>query len=315
MGAEFRGLVSGLAVVAIAVLVLIDIRLPIPGLEVLQTPRFHIALAMLPLPLLLMLSGAWRRALGMLALIVLSIGIGGMSVQELLARRALYEDAPALASLSVVSFNVLATNAEPERAMREVIDQDADIVVLLETSGVLAQLPSLEAQYPTRIGCSDSARCDTALFSRLPLADPHIYLLGPMRRDRLITAKVTVGGQILTVMALHLTKPYFDDFGWIDLTEIRTLLRNVTGPVLLTGDFNAAPWSYSVARFAKQMELMPGPSFPSTWPVEAGDFGVPIDNMLSRDGAIIRSIAAFQDPLGSNHRGLLAKVDIVQAVE
>ena len=57
-------------------------------------------------------------------------------------------------------------------------------------------------------------------------------------------------------------------------------------------------------------KLVPPPVYPATWPVEAGALGVPIDNLLTRSGAVIESIATLPDTFGSNHRGLRAQVAI-----
>ena len=69
-------------------------------------------------------------------------------------------------------------------------------------------------------------------------------------------------------------------------------------------------WSDLVARFAADTQLVPPPYYPATWPIRFGALGVPIDNMFTRGGARIEAIEAMDDPLGSNHRGLLATVGL-----
>lgn len=309
--AELRGMATGLSAVAVAVLAAISINLGVPGQEILQSLRFHVALAMLPLPLLLWIAGARLRAVAVLGLVVLSLGQGALIVLDQLHMRAPYEAAQPVGSFSLLSYNVLSGNDDGGRRIADHIKADLpDVVVLLETPGIESRLPELDALYPTRLGCAVPRTCDLSLLTRLPVLDSKLYLFGPFRRERLITAQLDVGGQPVTMIALHLSKPYFDEFSWIELTEIRSLLRSITGPVVLAGDFNAAPWSESIARFAGQMGLAPGPTFPATWPVALGDFGIPIDNVFSRDGALVTSLAPVTDPMGSNHRGLRARIDV-----
>ena len=47
-----------------------------------------------------------------------------------------------------------------------------------------------------------------------------------------------------------------------------------------------------------------------TWPVRAGMFGVPIDNIWTRAPLLIEQVAALPDAMGSNHRGLTASLSI-----
>lgn len=293
-------------------LLLVSVNIGLPGQELLQTLRFHLVIAFLLLPVALLITGARLRSMAVLALLLLSAGQGGAIILDQLQRRAPLEARPVAASLSLVSFNVLATNPDGHRIAAYLAEAKPDLAVIMEAPGIAPYLAELQATFPTRIGCQTKTNCDIALLSRLPLDNQQIRTFGPFRRERLIVATTQIAGQQVTIIAAHLSKPYFDDFGWIELTEIRALLRSITGPVILAGDFNSAPWSHSVARFASQMNLAPPPSYPATWPVQLGGFGVPIDNMFSRDGALIRTIATLSDALGSNHLGLVARVDILQ---
>lgn len=57
-----------------------------------------------------------------------------------------------------------------------------------------------------------------------------------------------------------------------------------------------------------------GPSYPATWPVRLGPFGVPIDNMWTRGPLFIASIQALDDAMGSNHRGILAELSLAEGM-
>jgi endonuclease/exonuclease/phosphatase (EEP) superfamily protein YafD len=313
--AELRGALSGLALGASSLLAAISINVGLPGQELLQTLRFHVVAGFVPLVLLLFLAGARWRALGFLVLLVLSAGQGGLIVLDQLQRRAPLEARAVAGSLSLISFNVLVTNTEGRRIADFLAQAKPDIAIVMETSGIADSLSDLDATFATRVGCQTPRMCDIAVFSRVPLADVQVLQFGPFRRERLIIATTRVAGQTVTIIAAHLSKPYFDDFAWIELTQIRTLLRSITGPVIMAGDFNSAAWSYSVARFARQMELVPPPTYPATWPVELAGLGLPIDNMFSRGGALIRTLEAIPDPMGSNHRGLVAQIDILEPID
>ena len=107
---------------------------------------------------------------------------------------------------------------------------------------------------------------------------------------------------------MHLVKPYFDDFADEELERLAEILGGMTGPMVLAGDFNAAAWSNSVDNLAWRSNLMPGPSYPATWPVPLGPLGVPIDNIFTRAPLSIARVRSLDDALGSNHRGLMAEI-------
>ena len=81
------------------------------------------------------------------------------------------------------------------------------------------------------------------------------------------------------------------------------------------GDFNAAPWSRSLWRLERAHGLR-HPSRPiATWPRELGGFGLPIDHILLRGPAGFQEISPWGEALGSNHRGLLARVALPSAAD
>lgn len=307
--AEFRGLATALGLVAIGVLLGASINLNIPGQAILQSLRFHIAVASLGVVVLLLAFGARWRALAMLAALCASVVQGAVPFWQLHERRDVVEARTVVGSLDLLSFNVLAGNRRPMDVINYLRDNPADIAVIMESPGIEDYFPAIESTYPYVAGCEHA--CDTSIHSRLPLSDISVQPFGPMRYERLITASTEVGGQKVTIVATHLSKPYFDEMPEFELYELARWLRTLDGPLILTGDFNAAPWSDALIRLVSATNLVPPPWPPATWPVRASVAGVPIDNMFTRDGALISSIYALPDALGSNHRGLRAQVDIV----
>lgn len=309
--AEIRGVLTGLAAIAILLLVAISMPAVIPGQELLQSLRFHVAGGLLVLPILLLLTAARGRALILAVLIGASLVQGALIVKRQLDKRAEMAAQTPVTHFSLLSFNVLSGNGRGPDIAAYIVRTLPDIAVIMETPGIEGQLDSLAPLYPYRVGCAVSVSCDTSLMSRTPLHDPKLYLLQPFGRQRLIVAKTTIDGQDVTVVAVHLSKPYFDEAAWVELWQVRDVLHSITGPVVVTGDFNAAAWSEALVDFTSNSHLVPPPRYPATWPVRLGPLGVPIDNMFSRDGALIESIDALDSSIGSNHRGLLAQIAIM----
>jgi endonuclease/exonuclease/phosphatase (EEP) superfamily protein YafD len=311
LGGEIRGGLSALSLVAVAVLAIISLEINLPGAELLSSLRFHLGVVFLALPVLLFMSRAPWRGVLMLLVVGASLGQGASMVWSQQEARAALVGRRVVASLEVMSFNVLADNPRPEAVVAQILERKPDVALIMESSGIAAHLPALDAQYPYRMGCGEDEPCDIMLMSRTPLEGARIYPLDPLFRQRVVIGAVTVGGEAVTIVGVHLSKPYFDGTAWLELWDIGKRLREAPGRVVLAGDFNAAAWSNWMAAFVRNNKLVPAPNYPATWPIRLGALGVPIDNMFTRGDAVIRSIAALPEAYGSNHRGLEAVVDLV----
>ncbi|WP_375451935.1 endonuclease/exonuclease/phosphatase family protein [uncultured Devosia sp.] len=309
---EIRGVLTGLGLVAVVLLAAISVRTGLPGQELLTSLRFHIGITLLALPVLLALTGGHWRASLLAGLICLSLGQGALVVLGQLSKRAELAQQQPVASFRMLNFNVLARNPRGAEIADYIVRTLPDVAVILETPAIEDEMGKLSALYPYRVGCESRATCDLSLFSRTPLRDAVMYRPKPFLRERLIVAKTTIGGQEVTLVAVHLSKPYFDEAAQTELLQVQALLRSLDGPVVVSGDFNAAAWSDDLAALVAGNDLVPPPRFVSTWPVELGSFGVPIDNMFSRGGALIEDVEPLESAIGSNHRGLLARISIME---
>lgn len=301
---------TGLALVALVILLLISFRPPIPGVGVLQSLRFHIVLPMLLLSALMLVQGARIRAVLLLAAILFSTGQGAMHIYN--QQKSRWDlAAPVDADpVRVLSYNILAGNRRASDAVDYIIDSAPDIAVIMEAPGIQSYFSRLAEHYPYRAGCDDRATCDLAIFSRTPISRTIVEQL-EFNRERLILIETEIRGRPLTVVGAHLTKPYFDGSASAELRKISRYLLWPEGPVVLAGDFNAAPWSDDIRMFLDRSDLVAAPfPYPATWPVRTGPLGLPIDNIFTKGGAIIQSIEAMSDPIGSNHRGLVADIGL-----
>lgn len=307
--AELRGAGTAGLLGFAGVLLLISVPRGIPGIELLQSLRFHIAALGIPLALALLLGGArWRAGLA-IVLMGASLTQGALPLVEGYQRRGAVEG-DVLSTIKVLSFNVLS-NRQGKSAADFIIREAPDIAVIMEAPGIESFRDDIAKVLPYRLGCDTRQHCDIAVFSRTPFIDPQIHRLPPFFRERLAVAATVINGVPLTVVGIHLSKPYFDEAAWTELDIARKAIDAIDGRVIVSGDFNAAAWSDEVATFSNRTDLVPPPMHPATWPVRAGPLGVPIDNMFTRGAALIDTIEAPSDSYGSNHRALLAEVSLL----
>ncbi len=304
---EFRGAITALALVACLAVLAVSYDIGLPGQSLLQSLRFHIAAAVVGLSVPLFMSGAWWRGLLFLVVAGASAAQGGLIIkaqQDMRMEAAAHEVRPLF---KLLSFNLLSSNPNGAAIADFVAASGADVVMLMEAAPIATQREKTRAAYPYVAACEG---CDLVIFSKTPLTDIKMSSLGPVWRNRLMSAATVIDGERVNLVLAHLVKPYYDDLAAGEIYVLSEALKRLEGPLLLAGDFNAAAWSDNVERLARWRGLAPGPGYPATWPVDLGPFGVPIDNVFARAPLVLTDVGATDDTFGSNHRGLLADVAI-----
>ncbi len=216
-------------------------------------------------------------------------------------------------NLRVLWFNMLATNKTPVRSIVEsALSEQADIVVFAESAQLEDNLDLLKDQYPYQLGCIEV--CEVLAVSKFPLADPTVQPLGEFRKERLVFFKVTPqNAQPVTISAAHMSKPWYLGIAENEDYATDQHLRAQSGPQILIGDFNAAPWSHRIVRRLTRSDIK-GVRVPvSTWPVSLGALGIPIDQVFVGGGVQVVSVDQWGYDLGSNHLGLLVDLYVPPA--
>ena len=261
-------------------------------------------------------------ALGALACLVLrrsTFAYGLLAVSLLLCGHALWMQREFLPPASgdvaaeatrfrVLSFNMLGNNhSNVGRIIYMVNASGADVAYLMESAPLLHHLDTLSTAYPYRIGCGILAEeCDLMILSKHPIENPEYLSLSDLRSNRFAMATVHIGGHAVQLAAIHLTKPYFDDYHTTELRRAGAALRKRDGPVVIGGDFNSDTIAPDMQTFLRRHALQATGPEPATWPVAAGIFGIPIDHIYVSKDIVPLSLARLADHYGSNHYGLIA---------
>lgn len=222
-------------------------------------------------------------------------------------------EAPADATrFRLLSFNILGNNfANVGRIIDMVNASGADVAYLFESGPLLHHLSDLEAVYPYRIGCGvEIETCDLMILSKYPIEAPRVVSLSDIRANRFAVATIRIGGRPIEFAAIHLTKPYFDDYHTTELRRAGAILRKRGGTLIIGGDFNSDTIAPDMQRFLRRSDLQTAGAEPATWPVEAGIFGIPIDHIYTSKAIIPLSLTRLEDDYGSNHYGLVADLAI-----
>jgi endonuclease/exonuclease/phosphatase (EEP) superfamily protein YafD len=224
------------------------------------------------------------------------------------------EPAPASGAVyTMLQMNLRYDAPDHAPAIRAVAEMRPDIVTLQEvTREWRDSFQTLEAAYPYQHYCGTYGDGGTAILSRRPFVSPGITLCRPM--DGLATRTIDFNGRRVVVSALHLDWPW-PRTQWREVRRLEPILPKLPAPTLLSGDFNAAPWSASVGTVATAAgaRIVPGigPSFMlAALPAVPTDlFGLPIDNILASSEIRVVEVRTLA-PTSSDHLPVLLRFTI-----
>jgi len=279
--------------------------------SVLYTMQLHVAVGCVAASIL----GLWARRDALLwGLLVVSLGLT-TDAALMTTRYSLTADEADLGkpSFRLLSINALNSNVKSgETITRMIVASGADVVNVMEAPPLLDHMDKLARVYPYRVGCGIVTKtCDQLMLSKFPIETPHVMSLSTIFNERFIVAKIKIAGRTIDFAGIHTTKPYFDDFQSLELHNAAGVVRTqMTGPLVLSGDFNASSIAPNMQDFLKTTGLRTAVWEPATWPIAAGIFGLPVDHIYARPPLKIISFKRLPDAYGSNHYGLTADIAI-----
>lgn len=218
------------------------------------------------------------------------------------------------ARFTVLLFNVWFNNGRLADVREMVERTNADIVVLVETTGRIRDaMQSLSSIYPYRLDCIGSGRCDIMIFSRSRLTPIDVDHTSDPDRSPYVTAETDIAGCRMTLIATHLTRPFPNrpySAQRAQAEEIGDSVAAHSGAKLVVGDFNAAPWGYVVQTIAHRGGVSVLTGAGGTWPSALPpQLRIPIDHVLAGPGLSFVSRRVLPK-LGSDHLPVLAEIAV-----
>lgn len=223
-------------------------------------------------------------------------------------------------SLTILQFNSWGLNRDPEATVRWILETDPDIVVLEE--GMKASedvVKGLAKRYPSRTTCAESTPCSTLILAKhKPIVRGG--LAGGPQTDQLAGAWATFRSPQgpYTVVGVHYTWPIpAGPQQWQSRQMARVLNRFPKDRLILSGDFNCTPWSFTLRRQDRMFGIERRTRALASWPAgyEVSPFGeshyralpfpvLPIDHLYAGKGW--RTLSVRRGPrLGSDHYPVL----------
>jgi endonuclease/exonuclease/phosphatase (EEP) superfamily protein YafD len=273
------------------------------------------ALAAIGLRLATGIDGARLTVLVSLAAIALSAVV---VAPELIAL-ARPSDVPAGGErLKLVQMNLWYLNPDPEGTARWIAAEDPDVVVLEEVNGRAARVPALlREQYPYQTSCAPPWPCSTMILSK---RRPSAFggLQAPVSPLRLAGVWVTFGeGEgAFTVAGVHYAWPIPPGRLQSQMARLADALKRFDRRgLILAGDMNATPWSYTLRAQDRALglerrtrALFSWPAAPMTrWRVTPPLPFLPIDHVYA--GSDWATVSVRRGPaVGSDHYPVIVQL-------
>lgn len=210
-------------------------------------------------------------------------------------------------SIKLVQLNLSFRNRNLDAVADLMRRERADIITLQEVTRRTGRIMTLlEGEYPHSVVCRFATVGGVAVLSRLPAAPGPSQ--GCMEKAGLAWLRIMAGGHPVSVASVHLHWPY--PFGQPrQLDRLQPSLQAIPRPVLVAGDFNAAPWSHAVARVAAATNTAVAGGLRFTYDLRpirwVPALAMPIDHVLLPSGFTPLELRSAPGP-GSDHAAIVA---------
>lgn len=265
----------------------------------------HLRIALLWAGLLLVPAALWLRRPPALLAIVASMLVNASLVLPSLLPHSAVPGGP----VTLLHANVWQHNPSMDAFVALVGDHPADLVVVLERYHFqgYAWADVLMDRFPYRLTCGE-ADCGNNILSRWPLE--RLGVVTSPWHDRpdnpsYLAARIHRPDGAFTLVTAHLGQPFDQTIQDAQADWLVARLNELPGPLVLSGDFNAAPWSPIMARIRADGGLARLSATGPTWPSSALLIGIPIDHVLGGKGSVGAKDAAVLGDIGSDHRPIL----------
>jgi endonuclease/exonuclease/phosphatase (EEP) superfamily protein YafD len=197
---------------------------------------------------------------------IATIAQTGIIAPELLRARS--EEAPAAApdarTVRIVWLNTWLGGGASDDVFRYLEASEADFLLVSEfhDQGQL-EFQRLRSLYPTAIRCLGGYECNTIIFSK---KEPNAV---ETRSDpRTAVGEFDIDGASLRLIAAHIGRPNPPGRQQRQLGVLREVIGRNPESVILAGDFNSTPWSFTLRRFDHACAMQRHTRALPTWPAQ-----------------------------------------------
>ncbi len=206
--------------------------------------------------------------------------------------------------LRVLALNVHTESSSFAQVRQLIADVRPDVIGLVEVDQRwLDAIAPAVAEYVGRLEQPRADNFGVALYARQPLSGSIEELASPLPS---VVASVTVGDARVGILLIHPPPPISEsalDAQVKELDAVAERARQMPGPVVIMGDFNATPWSRPFRRVLARSGLCDsraGFGIGASFPAASAIVRIPIDHVLASCAIGVRDRHIERD-VGSDH--------------
>ena len=221
----------------------------------------------------------------------------------------------------LLTANVLMENREIAPYFQLIETHDPDIILVMEADKWWTeQLVSLHEEYPHHVEQPQSNHYGMNLYSRFPLTDTAVHYFEHTETPSIQTVLQLPGGDEVIFFGTHPRPPLPEnsvDAADKELIKIAQLARAVDRPVIVAGDFNDVPWSFTVEKFqeiSRLRDIRVGRGLYNTFDAKHPLLRLPIDHIFLSPGL---GLVNMEKPItfSSDHMALFVQVVVDESVD
>ena len=289
-------------------------------------PRLQITLASIIILILSLLLFRWHSWWSTLYLTLLVVAVGyqlyilspyWLPVEPAVPSRTAVTDR----TFSLLSANVLMENRDVDAFLAIVEQYDPDLLLVMEPNDWwMEQLQPIRTRYAHHIEQPQENHYGIALYSHFPLQESKINYFEDTGTPSIYTVVQLPAGDEVIFYGEHPRPPLPENSVEAADKELikvanRALLADL--PVVVAGDFNDVPWSYTVETFASISHLRDiriGRGFYNTFDAQNPILRLPIDQIFLSPGLGLVQLA---DPIrfSSDHFALFVQLVVDESVQ
>jgi len=217
--------------------------------------------------------------------------------------------------IRIVSSNLLFKNQEFDAYIEQIRQLNPDIITLQEYSEDWHKAMLTELQdYPHRITHAENQPFGIALYSKYPIKEGDVVYLGNTDKPS-VNVNVHIDDRLVQVITTHPPPPsaseLYDERNAL-MQGLAAVTSEAATPVIVTGDFNATPWTAhftNMERNGKLRSARKGFGILVTWPNGFWPLSIPIDHVLVSKNVEVLSLETL-DSKGSDHFGLVSDLRV-----
>lgn len=214
--------------------------------------------------------------------------------------------------VSILQLNVYLFNRQKRKTIDFILKKNPHIVTLHEIGrnwdGVLNVW--MRKKFPYRVSVPGSY-FGVSLYSRYPVEK---YSTVTIDKTVVLISEILIDKKVVTVITYHSYAPLNEGqliFRNNQISRLISIINGVSGPKIVTGDFNAVPWSWIMKKFKRETDLSDSrKSLLNTYPSK-GFLKVPIDYIMFSDHFVATRKSSLL-ATSSDHLGIITTCGLVE---